>query len=73
MLRVGVADEGIVDLVAADVFDVLGPLAVAIDGIDGEADDLGAALRELLSRPATAPSSVVQTGVKSLGCEKRTA
>ncbi len=25
------------------------------------------------SRPATAPSSVVQTGVKSLGWEKRTA
>jgi len=43
----GVADEGVVDLEATDVLDVLGPLAVAVDGVDGEADDLCAALREL--------------------------
>ncbi len=48
MVRVGVADERVVDLVAAHVFDVLLPLAVAVDGIDGETDDLCAALRELL-------------------------
>ena len=46
-LELGVADHGVVDLVAADVFDVLGPLAVVFDGVDGEADDLGAALGEL--------------------------
>ena len=43
-----VADEGVVDLVTAYVLDVLRPLAVAFDGVDGEADDLCAALRELL-------------------------
>ena len=48
-------------------------LLVVFDRVDAEADDLGAALRELASRSATAPSSVVQTGVKSLGCENSTA
>ena len=43
----GVTDHGVVDLVAGDVLDVDGPLAVALDGVDGEADDLGAALGEL--------------------------
>jgi hypothetical protein len=47
-LQLGVADEWVVDLVSADIFDVLLPLAVAVDGVDGEADDLGVALRELL-------------------------
>jgi hypothetical protein len=44
----GVADEGVIDLEATDVLDVLAPLSVAVDGVDGEADDLCAALRELL-------------------------
>ena len=43
----GVADHGVVDLVAADVFDVLGPAAMAFDGVDGEADDFGSAFGEL--------------------------
>ena len=46
-LEFGVADHGVVDLVAGDVLNVDGPLGVALDGIDGEADDLGSALGEL--------------------------
>jgi len=46
-LQLGVADHGEVDLVAAYVFDVLGPLAVVVDGVDAETDHLGAALGEL--------------------------
>ena len=33
-LQLGVADHGIVDLVAADIFNILRPLAVAFHGVD---------------------------------------
>ena len=46
-LEFGVADDGEVDLGAGDVFDVLGPLRVVFDAVDGEAEGLYAAGGEL--------------------------
>jgi hypothetical protein len=46
---------------------------VILDGIDAQPDDLDAPPVELGLSLAMYPSSVVQTGVKSLGCEKNTA
>ena len=44
------------------------------DAVDADAEHLAVPLRELgRAGPATVPSSVVQTGVKSFGCEKRMA
>ena len=49
--------------------DVAGPFLVVAHGIYREADHLGVALLEFGFSLATSPNSVVQTGVKSLGCE----
>jgi len=46
-----VADERVIDLVATDVLNVLFPFAVALDGVDGEPDDLSATLCKLLFEP----------------------
>jgi len=41
--------------------------------INAQADNLAPALGELGLKPGMTPSSVVHTGVKSFGCEKRIA
>ena len=46
-VEVGVADERVVGRGALRLLDVLRPLLVVLDGIDGEADDLDAAAGEL--------------------------
>jgi hypothetical protein len=48
-----------------------GPFVMIADRIDRQAQHFDAALVELRLSLATAPSSVVQTGVKSLGWEKK--
>jgi hypothetical protein len=59
-LAVLVADQREGEGRALRLLDVAGPALVGLDRVDREADELG-----------VAPSSVVQTGVKSLGWEKR--
>ena len=53
--------------------DVFRPFAVRVGLVDAQADNLDAALVEFGFSRAHSPSSVVQTGVKSLGWEKSTA
>ena len=69
-LQCGVADDGVVDLVAADVLDVLLPLAVAVDGVDREADDLGSALRELVLESGDGTEFGGADGSEVLGVRK---
>ena len=69
--QVGVADHGIVGRHALGLLDVGGPFG---RGCSTGSTDRPSTLTPRLSNSgfslATAPSSVVQTGVKSLGCEK---
>jgi hypothetical protein len=59
---------------AAHGLDVGLPFLVILDAVDGHADDLGAALGPFIGElRATAPNSVVQTGVKSFGWLNRIA
>ena len=66
-LRRRVADQRVVDLVAGRSGDVGLPAGVVVDAVDTDADDLAVAGAKSSFMPATVPSSVVQTGVKSLG------
>jgi len=51
--------------------DVAHPALVRAERIDRQADDLRVALVELALQAPDLPGSVVQTGVKSFGCEER--
>ncbi len=56
--HVGVADHRVVRLVSLGLLDVLGPLAMVLDRVDAEPDDLAVALLEL----GLEPGHVAQLG-----------
>ena len=72
-LQAGITDQRVVDRMSLRGLDVLRPGFVIGNHIDTDTDNLAVSLRELGLQSSTAPSSVVQKGVKSLGCEKSNA
>ncbi len=66
----GIADHGIGYFVALGLFDVGGPLAVAGDGVDAEADDLRVALGEFGLQPGHVAEFGRAHGGEILGMRK---